>query len=143
VVVLLDTDKAGSDARDALVKQWLTRYHDPKAEVLSLGPGSGHGAGEFAIEDLFPDDFYLTAVKEVNGKQLAATGKELKLVGNDMLVHRVERAFADLDLKFNKGSVAKLLRHRISRMKTFEDLPKLTQERGSALIEAINKAFGG
>ena len=33
VVVLLDTDRAGEDARDGLVKRWLTRYQDKKAEV--------------------------------------------------------------------------------------------------------------
>jgi predicted ATP-dependent endonuclease of OLD family len=142
VVVLLDTDRAGEDARDGLVKRWLTRYREQHAEVLSLGPATGTTGKDFAIEDLFPDDYYKTLVEEVYQKQLALTGNPtLTLLGNDMLCKRVERALTDVGITFNKGSVAKTLRHRLSRMKTLAELPKETQERGRALIAAINKTF--
>jgi len=83
--------------------------------VLSIGPVVGQATRDFAIEDLFPDDYYLTAVTEVDAKQLALTGTtEQNLVGDDMLCKRVDRALGEPQ-KFNKGSVAKVLRHRLSR----------------------------
>lgn len=142
VVVLLDTDRAGEDARDGLVKKWLTRYKDQHAEVLSLGPIAGVPNQDFAIEDLFPADFYIALVEEVYAKQLAAAGvTKLTLSGTDMLCKRVERALEEHSIKFNKGSVAKVLRSRLSRMKTAAELPAQTQTRGRVLIAAINAAI--
>jgi predicted ATPase len=54
VVALLDSDKAGEDAHDHLVKAWLTRYKGTKATVLGLGPAVGVPNREFALEDLIP-----------------------------------------------------------------------------------------
>jgi predicted ATP-dependent endonuclease of OLD family len=142
VVVLLDTDRAGEDARDGLVKRWLTRYQDQDAEVLSLGPTLGMKDQDFAIEDLFPDDYYRSLAEEVYAKQLALAGiSTLTLIGTDRLCTRVERAMAMLGMTFNKGLVAKALRHRLSRMKTLAELPTETQERGRTLIAGINKTF--
>jgi predicted ATP-dependent endonuclease of OLD family len=142
VVVLLDTDRAGEEARDGLVKRWLTRYQDQHAEVLSLGPSAGVANQDFAIEDLFAVDFYTALVEEAYSKQLASAGvSRLNLSGSDMLCKRVERALGENGIKFNKGSVAKLLRHRLSRMKTFSELPQQTQTQGRALIATLNSAF--
>ena len=142
VVVLLDTDRAGEDARDGLVKRWLTRYKDQHAEVLSLGPAAGVPGQDFAIEDLFPVDFYTALVEEVYAKQLVAAGAtKLSLTGSDMLCKRVERALEEHSIKFNKGSVAKVLRHRLSRMRTVAELPEQMRTRGHAVIAAINAAF--
>lgn len=58
-----------------------------------------------------------------------------------MLSKRVERALNVLEIKFNKGSVAKILRGQVSRLKSFSDLPSATQERAEAVIAAIRKAF--
>ena len=58
VVVLLDSDKAGDEARDALVRKWIGRYQTSRTRVLSLGDVAAGTAGEFAIEDMFPDAFY-------------------------------------------------------------------------------------
>lgn len=138
VVVLLDTDRAGEDARDGLVKRWLTRYKDQHAEVLSLGPSAGVSNQDFAIEDLFPASFYTAIVEEVYAKPLAAAGATtLTLTGSDMLCKRVERALDAHGLKFNKGSVAKRLRHRLSEMKSVSELPTETQARGRALVASI------
>lgn len=93
-------------------------------------------------EDLFPIDFYSKLVETVYSKQLAAAGvSTLSLQGSDMLCKRVERALDNHGIKFNKGSVAKLLRHRLSQMKSFADLPPDTQTHARALIAAINAAF--
>jgi predicted ATP-dependent endonuclease of OLD family len=111
VVVLLDSDKAGSDAHDALVKKWLVRYQTNPAQVLSLGEAVGITNQEFSIEDLFTEEFYMEKVKQAYEKQLSgAMLKKLKLVsGKDQLCKRVERTLEAEQIKFNKGSVSKLL----------------------------------
>jgi len=138
VVVVLDSDPAGEVARDKLVKSWLTRYKGTTAKVIDLLGIVGATAKEFAIEDLFPDDFYLARVKEVYAKPLAAAGvADVKLAGNGQLCKRVERALAAHSIALNKGSVAKRIRRDLGRMKTAAELPELTRGYAQKLVAAI------
>jgi predicted ATP-dependent endonuclease of OLD family len=140
VVVLLDSDQAGDNARDALVKKWLTRYNGKESQVLSLGTAVG-ATGEFSIEDVFPEDYYMTHVKQVYAKAIATAGAEPKLQVGNQLCKRVERSFEDLGLKFNKGSVAKVLRSELSRMKNVSDLPAGMKKTAAAVIRTIRSSF--
>lgn len=143
VVVLLDSDGSGEQAASKLVKNWLTRYRSSRAEVLMLGEAVG-STDPVAIEDLFPDTFYIELVQEVYGRQLAVAGvTKLTLPKGGMLVKRVERAFSDVGLVYNKGAVAKRLRMRLSRMKSADDLPTGTREKAEALLRAIREAMPG
>jgi predicted ATP-dependent endonuclease of OLD family len=138
VAVLLDSDRAGQDARDALVKKWLTRYQDHSARVLSLGEVVGVSGRDFAIEDIFPEDFYLERVKQVYKKELAAAGVEkIELKGSDQLCKRVERSLEPLGIKFNKGSVAKVIRADLSHLKDLGELPEPTKGMARKLIAAV------
>ncbi len=142
VVVLLDSDRAGDEAKDSLVKKWLTRYQSSQAQVLSLGSAAGERDQEFSIEDLFTDAFYLENVKKIYKKELAAADvQDIELKGKDQICKRVERFFESHGIKFNKGSVAKEIRTVLSRMKSLEELPKETQERGKKLIKTVTDSF--
>ena len=142
VIVLLDSDKAGEDTREKLVKKWLTRYHSNPAHVLSLGECVGVKDREFSIEDLFPDDFYLERVKKVYKKQLAAAGvADIELVGNDQLCKRVERTLEKIGIKFNKGSVAKVIRSDLCKLKLGDDLPEQTKKMAQKLFERIREVL--
>lgn len=143
VVALYDTDGAGNTAKDKLVKIWLARYKDAKALPLSLGETVGVSDGDFGIEDIFPEEFYLNHVKECYKTQLAATQiKKITLSKGGMLCKRVERFFKDNDLPvFNKGSVAKKIRVAIKEMTSIENLPEETRERTVLLFKAVNKFF--
>lgn len=138
VVVLLDSDVAGEQAAEKLIKNWLTRYKSATASVLMIGEAVKSGRKSFAIEDIFSDNFYLDVVQKVYGKQLAAAGiQQLNAPGDDMIVKRVDRAFEAAGLRFNKGSVAKRIRSMLTQMKTADDLPKETLERAETLLAAI------
>lgn len=142
VAVVLDSDNAGATARDKLVKKWLTRYKAKESQVVGLGPASGVTDRDFAIEDLFPDDFYLGKVKEAHAKQLAAAGvNDLALVGKGLLCDRVERALGTHGIKFAKGSVAKLIRTSLAKMKTVDELPAATKGYAEQALTAICNAL--
>jgi hypothetical protein len=144
VVALFDSDRAGREARDNLVKKWLTRYQYQSnyAQVLTLGDCVGVTNREFSIEDIFPKEFYREKVQEVYKKELLAAGCEnLNLIGNDQVCKQVERALEEHRIKFNKGSVAKVIRSTLSQMKTANDLSKETKEMAKKLFLAIDKAL--
>ncbi len=141
VVTLLDSDKAGETASDKLIKSWLTRYEDSKAIVLRMGEVLDL-AHDCAIEDVFDEAIYLSKVQECYTRQLATAGANpLKLTGKDQIVKRVERALTPYGITFNKASVAKLLRREIAKAKTLSDLPGVTGERVTKLINALSKPF--
>jgi predicted ATP-dependent endonuclease of OLD family len=142
VAVLLDADKAGNDAEDHLIKGWLTRYQKSKAQVLKLGDVVGAPGREFAIEDLFPEEFYMKFVYETYAQPLKAAGvTELKLNGADQLVKRISRAMEPLGITFNKSAVAKRLRDALRAMDTVDKLPPVTMEMAERLLGAIVEAL--
>jgi predicted ATP-dependent endonuclease of OLD family len=142
VAVLLDSDAAGTIARDKLVKTWLTRYQSSPARVLNIGTIFANPSNEFAIEDLFPPEFYLKFVRETYARELSAAGvKEIALSGNDQLCKRVTRAFESMGIPFNKSSVAKRIRSALGRMKSVDELPPETRQRSETLMRAITEAF--
>lgn len=136
VVALFDSDQAGRDAKDELVKRWLTGYKASHTDAILLGDAVGAN-GDFALEDLFTEDFYLEVVKETYPKV-----KEITLQDEGMLWKRVEGALKRKRIKANKGSVAKRLRKRLSAMKDTSELPEKTKEKAVMLFQAIRKAFG-
>lgn len=141
VAVLLDSDRAGGDAADKLLKTWLTSYGKGTAQIVKVGDAIGV-PDECAIEDLFSEKFYIDKVHEAYDKPLKLAGVDrLVLQGDGQLVKRVERAMANAGIGFNKGSVAKRIRTSITRMASFAELPTETQDRTKALLTAIKKAL--
>ncbi|AFS52741.1 AAA family ATPase [Leptospirillum ferriphilum] len=146
VVGLFDSDQAGRDAEEKLRKNWLTRYKGSKGNTLLLGTAVGEAEEhDFALEDLFPEEYYLKKVDDVYKKELA--GSEIKksnLKGSDLLCNRVARALSEAGVSnFNKGSVAKRIKSDLLVMKSADELPPGTKEKAELLIKAINNAFGG
>jgi energy-coupling factor transporter ATP-binding protein EcfA2 len=138
VVALFDSDKAGQDAKDLLVKQWITGYKkESHTDAILLGGAVGVD-GDYALEDLFTEDFYMECVKKTYQDV-----NEITLQSEGMLWKRVEGALKEKGIKKpNKGSVAKRLRNRLSNMKDASDLPPETKERAIKLFQTIRKAFG-
>ncbi len=139
VVVLLDSDKAGDAARDALVKRWLTRYNSSTARVISLGPLLGVTDRAFSIEDLFGDAYYLSKVEQCYDRELKAAGiQRIELIGTGSLPSRVESAFQGYGIRFNKGSVAKLIHKDLQGWKSTSHLPPGVEARALKLVEEIS-----
>lgn len=143
VVVLFDSDYAGRQAHDKLVKKWLTRYKEAHSEVVMLGDAVGV-EDDFELEDLFPEDFMKEVVKETYKKELGDVDvAEMILQGKDLLWDRIERYLKQNGVeKPNKGSVEKRLRDRLGKMKDITELPEETREKVIKLFQKIRKAFG-
>ena len=103
---------------------------------------AGHPDREFAIEDLFPVDFYVRFVRETYARELASVGvNEIALIGTDQIAKQCTRALGAHDIVFNKSSVAKRIRNALGQMRSVEDLPEFTRSGAESLIRAINDAL--
>jgi hypothetical protein len=107
-----------------------------------IGDAIGQPNDYLAIEDLFPEDFYIEKVLEAYRAQLAAAGiTSLALVGNDGLANKVERVFEGAGLKYNKGTVAKRIRSAMGKMKSVDELPLGTLAKAEALLSRIRQGL--
>ena len=141
VVTLLDSDDAGRNAKDKLVKNWLTRYQETQTEVILLGDAV-EASRDFALEDLFPEKFVTDIVKEAYGRQLElADVNEIELEGEDILWKKIERFMKKSKIEITKGTIAKRLRKKLSNMKNASELPSETREMAIKLFQAIRGAF--
>ena len=101
---------------------------------------------DFALEDLFCEDFFIEAIWEVYGEKLKAKGvkgvSEVKLQGDDMLWKRVDRFMKDNEIKkINKGPIAKRLARKINGMKDSSQLPCETRAHAIKLFQEIRGAL--
>ena len=72
VAALFDSDDAGRRAEEKLVKKWLTQYNpESQSDVIMLGEAVG-ACHDFALEDLFTEEFYIEAIWEAYGEKLKA-----------------------------------------------------------------------
>ena len=142
VVVLFDSDNEGRQAREKLVKTWLERYKKHQTKVLLLGDVVAT-CGDFAIEDLFPEEFITDFVTDAYSKELTtADVHEIVLQGNDMLWKRIEHFMGEKGIPINKGPIATRLRKKLSNMKDASELPGETRCKAIKLFKAIRSAFG-
>jgi len=144
-VALFDSDEAGRREEEKLRTKWLTRYKQNRSETLLLGNAVNVTGRDFMIEDLFPEDYYVTKVRESHAQKLKVVGKQesdLMLSRGGPILPRVQQICDTLGVQFNKGSVAKLIRKDLIKISDVKDLPTGTAEKARILITAIRKAFG-
>ena len=142
VVALFDSDDEGRRAQEKLVKTWLERYKKHQTKTLLLGDAV-EASGNFAIEDLFPEDFIAKIAMEAYSKQLTPAGvSEITLDGDDIVWKRILRFMKEKGVQINKGPLATRLQKKLSNMKNFNELPCETQCKAIKLFKAIRRAFG-
>jgi predicted ATP-dependent endonuclease of OLD family len=143
VVALFDSDDEGRRAQGKLDHNWLTRYKGTQTKTLLLGDAVG-ACGDFALEDLFPENFITDIVKEVySGKLAAADIDEITLQGEGILWQKIVRFMKGNGIEgINKGPIAKQLRNKLSDMTDVSELPEGTEEKAVKLFQEIRNAFG-
>jgi predicted ATP-dependent endonuclease of OLD family len=132
VAALLDSDAEGLAARKQLVHNWLLKEGD----VLQLADVLGTTT-ECALEDLFDENYYLTNVAAAYKKELNGETVTLPAHASGSIVGRLDKFFADKQIPFNKGRVAKLIMQDLAT-KSLGDLEGHTVDSFRKAIAAIN-----
>jgi energy-coupling factor transporter ATP-binding protein EcfA2 len=142
--VLLDTDAAGHAAKAKIDDLYVSKLAEEQAKrfrTFMLGKATGSTKTDFAIEDLFPESFYVDCVNAAYG--LAINLEDLPKDGSDMITKRIENvlksnySMSGLDKRRVLGEVWK----RFDTWKTAADLPPGAAQGAEALFKAINAAF--
>jgi hypothetical protein len=140
--VLLDTDEAGNAAKKKIEELYLSKLpDDTKFFTLQIGKACGISKSDAAIEELFPDEFYIECV--CSAYRVSIKKEDLPQDGSPMITKRVEEvlvkhhSFKSLD----KGRVMGEMLKKFDTWKKLSDLPHGTEEKAEKLFLAINKSF--
>lgn len=142
--VLLDTDEAGHLAHKKIKDMNLKGYADQTGHefrVLMLDKAAGVKKTDVAIEDLFPDEWFLECVNRAYG--LALRLEDLPEDGSTLIAKRVEIAMKQRQGKeLKKKNVLVEMLKEFDSWSTISDLPTGTAENAERLFKNINAAFG-
>ncbi|KAE8543737.1 hypothetical protein F6453_3929 [Marinobacter nauticus] len=142
--VLLDADNAGHQAREKIKDMNLKDYAAQTGHefrVLMLDKAAGVKKTDVAIEDLFPDEWFLECVNRAYG--LALRLEDLPEDGSTLIAKRVEIAMKQRqgrDLK-KKEVLVEMLKE-FDGWTTVDDLPAGTAANAENLFKKVNAAFG-
>ncbi|ULB11835.1 AAA family ATPase [Cereibacter azotoformans] len=142
--VLLDSDDAGHAAKVKIDELYVSKLAEEKAKrfrTFMLGKTAGSKKIDFAIEDIFPDKFYLDCVNTAYG--LAIKIEDLPQVGSNMITKRVEEV---LKTRYGMSGLDKRrvlgeMWQRFDQWTTAAELPTGTAASAEKLFKAINTAF--
>ena len=141
--VLLDTDEAGNQAHEKIKDLNLKAYAEETGHpfrVLMLGDAAGVKKTDVAIEDLFPDEWFLDCVNRAEG--VALRMEDLPVDGSTLIAKRIEKALKQRhgrDLK-KKDVLTQMLAY-FDSWKKVGDLPDGTANNAERLFKKINSAF--
>lgn len=142
--VLLDTDEAGHQAHKKIKDMNLKDYADQTGHefrVLMLDKAAGVKKTDVAIEDLFPDEWFLECVNRAYG--LALRLEDLPEDGSTLIAKRVEIAMKQRQGKeLKKKNVLVEMLKEFDSWTTISDLPTGTADNAERLFKHINVAFG-
>lgn len=141
--VLLDTDEAGNRAAKQIKAMELKEYAEElghEFRILMLSKASGVKKTDVAIEDLFPDDWFLGCVNRAYG--VAIKIEDLPEDGSTLIAKRVETALkARHNRDLDKKLVLREMLNDFDQWTKVSDLPDGVADRAEALFSKINAAF--
>jgi hypothetical protein len=144
--VLLDTDPEGKTAGGKIKTQYLDKLaadQQNRFRVLMLGKAAGIKKTDAAIEDIFPDEFYLECANAAFG--VAINIDDLPKDGSDMITKRVEQVLKTRHDHngLDKDRVFAQMLRRFDQWNKVDDLPGDTVAHATELFAAINRTFAG
>ena len=141
--VLLDSDEAGLAAKKKIGELFLKRLSESEGnnfQVITIKDAAGKSKTDAAIEDLFPDDFYLDLVNETYGINIRM--EDLPVDGSDMNTKRIEKVLKEkYGRDLDKGRIMGKLMNKFRSWNKLNDLPKGTADKAEKLFSKINSAF--
>jgi hypothetical protein len=140
VIALFDSDSAGLKGSQHLLESARERPYMERLEVLHLGPAAGLDLETAAIEDLFPEEFYMRVARSVCGRETERLVSRVSDLSDGNPAARLSRAFEASGRRFPKGRVMHQLEAKLEAVETLEDLPPGMLERVRHLMESIRVA---
>jgi hypothetical protein len=142
--VLLDSDVAGEGAKKKINNLFLSKLAEADAKkfrVIMLKQAAHLDKNEAAIEDLFPEEFYLQLVNDAY--RVRITQSDLPTDGSDMITKRVEQVLVSTYgcASLDKSAVLGQLLRVFDSWKSLADIPAETVERAERLFQKINFEF--
>jgi energy-coupling factor transporter ATP-binding protein EcfA2 len=142
--VLLDSDDAGHKAKGkikALYLDRLAKEGQQRFRIFMLGEAAGIKKTDAAIEDLFPDDFYLSCVNKSFGVNISQA--DLPADGSTLITKRVESVLTSKygHKELDKRRVMQQMLKEFDGWSDASHLPKGSAAHIEKLFKAINKAF--
>jgi hypothetical protein len=142
--VLLDTDEAGEEAakkiRELYLKE-IANQNEHSFKILSLSHAAGIGKTNAAIEDMFPDETYISWVNDAYRLRIGVN--DLPVDGSTMITKRIKTVLQSQHggLKLDKRLVMSQMLKSFDLWRSVEDLPPGTADHAEKLFNAINTAF--
>ena len=141
--VLLDSDKEGHLAKAKIQELYLKELAGDAAKfrVLMLKEAAGIPKNEPAIEDIFPDAFYLDCVNAAYRYTIKL--EDLPLDDSDQITKRVEAVLRSRygQEELDKRRVMAEVLKRFDQWNKLAELPGDTAKHAEKLIAKINQAF--
>jgi energy-coupling factor transporter ATP-binding protein EcfA2 len=142
--VLLHSDAAGEGIRKKISEQLLSRQGEADARrfrIIMLKPAAHVSKAEVAIEDLFPDEFYLALVNAAYRIQIQMS--DLPTDGPVMIARRIEQVLVSTYgcTALDRGAVLAHMLRAFETWRSIGDIPPLTVTRAELLFEKINFEF--
>ena len=142
--VLLHSDAAGESAKKKINELFLSRLPEAEAKkfrIIMLKQAAHISKNEVAIEDLFPDEFYLALVNAAYRIQIQMS--DLPSDGSAMIARRVEQVLTSTYgcPALDKGAVLAHMLRAFETWRSIGDIPALTVTRAELLFEKINFEF--
>ena len=141
--VLVDSDEAGDAAIQRIKNQRVpeaAKENQARFKFLRLGKIAGVGDDPFAIEDIFPPEFYVECVNEAYGSNLTVdeigTGG---LIANRCEAELVRRG--RIQDKLDKRLIMSSIQKRFDGFSKSDSLPEDTAKKARNIFAAINQAF--
>jgi hypothetical protein len=123
VFAMLDADPAGRAARLSLLERFADRGKSAPL-VLDLGELAGFDGEEGAIEDLFPEAFYLDCVRQACKEEgVVPCSLPQRLPGERKITAELREIFGKAGLHFPKGRAIEVSVRRLGEMTAMEELP--------------------
>jgi hypothetical protein len=142
--VLLDTDEEGAKAKEKINSLYLSKLAEERQKrfrVFMLGKAAGIKKTDAAVEDIFPDEFYLECVNGAFGQAIKM--EDLPKDGSDMIAKRIEQVLRVRHghKELDKDKALSKMLQQFDQWEKASDLPGDTAENAAQLFKTINGAF--
>ncbi len=144
VVVLIDSDNAGIEAKEKLNNELEEKINSQLLSVISIESIIETDDDKPELESIFQEGYYNKYVYKVHEQEMKVAGYEFEqyeaeLKGDDSIVAKNKRFFAMLGKELNKKEIIKQITVDIDSQTDISEYNGVSEHNAKSLIDEINK----